>query len=261
MVAAGSGSRFGALKQFADLTGATVIERAVAAAAGCAEGVVLVLPDDAALGDAAGPAGGSAGADDTAGSADADDTAGSGDEAAPAGSAVDVVGAELRTVRGAATRSGSVRCGLAAVPESAEIVVVHDAARPLAAPGLFTAVIAAVRSGADAAVPAVPLVDTIRRRDGGAVDRDELAAVQTPQAFAADALRRAHASGGEATDDATLVEQAGGTVVLVDGDPRNIKITTPSDLAVAAALLAAGPVSPAGEGPHADPAAEPGALR
>ena len=254
MVAAGSGSRFGALKQFADLTGATVIERAVAAAAGCAEGVVLVLPDDAATGEKAGPAGGSAGADDTAGS---------GDEAAPAGSAVEVVdvGAELRTVPGAATRSGSVRCGLAAVPDGAEIVVVHDAARPLAAPGLFEAVIAAVRSGADAAVPAVPLVDTIRRRAGGTVDRDELAAVQTPQAFTAEALRRAHASGGEATDDAGLVESAGGTVVLVDGDPRNIKITTPSDLAVAAALLAAGPVSPAGEGPHADPAAEPGALR
>lgn len=206
-MAAGSGSRFGAPKQFTDLGGATVTDRAVAAAAGCAEGVVLVLPSDTGL-SATGLSG----------------------RGVPAG-------VELRTVKGAATRSGSVRCGLAAVPEAAEVVVVHDAARPLAAAYLFEAVIGAVRQGADAAVPVIQVTDTIRRRSGGTLDRDELAAVQTPQAFAARALRQAHASGGEATDDAALVESAGGTVVLVDGDRRNIKLTAPSDLVVAEALL------------------------
>jgi 2-C-methyl-D-erythritol 4-phosphate cytidylyltransferase len=144
-----------------------------------------------------------------------------------------------QTVTGGTTRSASVRAGLAAVPGEAEVIVVHDAARPLASPALFAAVIGAVRAGADAAVPGVAVTDTIRRRDGGPLERDELVAVQTPQAFAADRLRAAHATEPEATDDASLIEAAGGAVVVVTGEPRNAKITSPDDLVVAAALVGA----------------------
>jgi len=143
------------------------------------------------------------------------------------------------TVPGAATRSGSVRAGLAAVPPTAEVIVVHDAARPLAGAALFAAVIDAVRGGADAALPGVPVVDTLRHRDGTPVDRDQLVAVQTPQAFAAARLRAVHAAAPEATDDASLIDAAGGTVVVVPGEPDNAKITSPGDLAVAEARLQA----------------------
>src|SRR5260370_1169539 len=98
-------------------------------------------------------------------------------------------------------------------------------------------------SGVAPAVPAVAVTDTVKRVDGDRVldtpPRDTLVAVQTPQAFRAATLRAAHADGGDATDDATLVEAAGGTVVTVPGDPWNLKVTTTTDLAVAAALLAA----------------------
>jgi 2-C-methyl-D-erythritol 4-phosphate cytidylyltransferase len=147
--------------------------------------------------------------------------------------------AASQTVPGAETRSGSVRAGLAAVPEAAEVIVVHDAARPLASASLFAAVVGAVRDGADAALPGVPVVDTLRRRDGALVDRDELVAVQTPQAFAADRLRAVHAGAPEATDDASLVEAAGGRVVVVAGEADNAKITSPGDLLVAEARLRA----------------------
>lgn len=143
------------------------------------------------------------------------------------------------TVTGADTRSGSVRAGLAAVPDDAEVIVVHDAARPLASAALFAAVIDAVRAGADAALPGVPVVDTLRHVDGSPVDRDQLVAVQTPQAFAAARLRAVHADAPEATDDASLVEAAGGTVVVVAGEPDNAKITSPGDLLVAEARLPA----------------------
>jgi 2-C-methyl-D-erythritol 4-phosphate cytidylyltransferase len=143
---------------------------------------------------------------------------------------------------GGATRSASVRAGLAAIPDTAEIVVVHDAARPLAGPELFRRVIAAVRAGADAAIPVVPVADTIKRVVGDRVtetlDRASLVAVQTPQAFRAEALRKAHATESEATDDAALIEAQGGIVVTVEGDGRNFKLTSPDDLIVAAVLLA-----------------------
>jgi 2-C-methyl-D-erythritol 4-phosphate cytidylyltransferase len=143
---------------------------------------------------------------------------------------------------GGETRSDSVRCGLAAIPEGAEIIVVHDAARPLAEPELFRRVVAAVRAGADAAIPAVPMADTIKRVAGDRVvetlDRSALVAVQTPQAFRADMLRKAHAGEPEATDDAGLIEALGGIVVIVEGDRANFKITAPEDLILAAALLA-----------------------
>jgi 2-C-methyl-D-erythritol 4-phosphate cytidylyltransferase len=144
-------------------------------------------------------------------------------------------------VPGGGRRSDSVRIGLDAVDADAEIVVVHDAARPLASPRLYGAVIAAVRGGAAAAVPAVPVVDTVKRVEGTrvleTVARDDLVAIQTPQAFRADALRRAHADRADATDDAALVEATGGTVVVVPGEATNLKITTPEDLVIAVALL------------------------
>jgi 2-C-methyl-D-erythritol 4-phosphate cytidylyltransferase len=134
-----------------------------------------------------------------------------------------------------------VRAGLAAVPPEAEIIVVHDAARPLAPRSLFAAVIDAVRAGADGAIPGLPVADTIKRVQGdrvaATIERDGLVAVQTPQAFRAEVLRAAHAGGGGATDDAALVEAAGGKVVVVPGDPLNLKITTPYDLAQAAWVM------------------------
>jgi 2-C-methyl-D-erythritol 4-phosphate cytidylyltransferase len=142
-----------------------------------------------------------------------------------------------RVVVGGATRSASVRAGLAAVPDDAEIIVVHDGARPLASREIFSRVIDAVRHGADGAVPGIPVADTIRSLDGGTVDRARLVAVQTPQAFRADLLRRAHDGEPDASDDASLVEAVGGVIVVVDGEHRNLKITTPIDLRFAALLL------------------------
>jgi len=123
---------------------------------------------------------------------------------------------------------------------------VHDAARPLASGELHRAVVAAVHAGADAAIPAIPVTDTIKQivhdHAGRSVvaetpDRSTLVAVQTPQAFRADLLRDAHASSAGATDDASLVEAIGGTVIVIDGEPTNIKITGPNDLAIAAILF------------------------
>ena len=131
-----------------------------------------------------------------------------------------------------------MRNGLAAVPFDADIICVHDAARPLASSDLFLSVIDAVVDGADGAVPGAPVTDTIKivDRDGPHVvvrstpSRESLVAVQTPQAFRAEVLRAAHASGGEATDDATLVELVGGRVVVVPSDAANRKITNRDDL-------------------------------
>lgn len=140
-------------------------------------------------------------------------------------------------VAGGATRSESVRAGLAAVPSDAGIVLVHDAARPLASLDLWRRVLAAVASGSEAVVPAVPLVDTLREVGGGTVDRTRYVAVQTPQGFRADALRRAHESAAEGTDDASLVEAIGGMVLVVDGESENRKITTQADLAAFQGLV------------------------
>lgn len=200
MVAAGSGQRFGGPKQYSTLGGRRVIDWAVDAARAASDGVVLVVP-----------------------AADAQREGG---------------------VAGGASRSESVRNGLAHVPADADIVCVHDGARPFADAALFQRVIDAVAAGASAAVPGVPLTDTVKVIDAtGSVrstpQRDSVRAVQTPQAFRADALRAAHAAGGEATDDAMLVEQAGGTVLVVDGDVRNRKITDPADLEWARQQVAA----------------------
>jgi len=150
--------------------------------------------------------------------------------------AADVERGNPHQVAGGATRSESVRNGLAAVPESASIVCVHDAARPFATSALFSAVIGAVAAGADGAVPGLPVADTIKVVSADGVvqhtpDRSTLVAVQTPQAFRASVLRQAHAQSAEGTDDASLVEALGGRVVVVAGDARNRKITHPDDLA------------------------------
>jgi 2-C-methyl-D-erythritol 4-phosphate cytidylyltransferase len=201
VVAAGSGSRFGGPKQYEALCGRRVLDWSIAAAVQSCDGVVLVVPPER------------------------------GDDR----EAVDAV------VRGADTRSGSVRAGLAAVPADAEVIVVHDAARPVATADLFAAAVTAVRRGAAGAICAVPVTDTIKRTADGHVaetlDRRRLVSVQTPQAFSAAALRAAHARHPEATDDAALVEAGGGRVVVVPSDPYNIKITNPEDVAVAEAIL------------------------
>jgi len=143
--------------------------------------------------------------------------------------------ASERGVAGGSTRSSSVRCGLAAVPVEATIICVHDAARPFASEHLFREVIAAVRNGADGAVPAVAVFDTIKQIDAHNVviatpNRASLVAVQTPQAFRASVLREAHAANPEGTDDAALVEALGKRVVVITGEYLNRKLTTPEDL-------------------------------
>ncbi len=204
VVAAGSGRRFGAAKQYESLGGRRVLDWALDAARALVrsvdDGIVLVVPPE---------------------------------RAGDVEMGVDTV------VAGGATRSASVRAGLAAVPENASVVVVHDAARPLASPALFASVVSTLaEEGADAVVPGIPVTDTVKRVVGGAVvetlSRAELVAVQTPQAFRADVLRRAHAAGADATDDAALVEAIGGRVRVVPGEVTNAKITTTADLLRAA---------------------------
>src|SRR5262249_22046761 len=141
---------------------------------------------------------------------------------------------------GGATRSDSVRAGLALVPGDVDVVVVHDAARPLASVQLFERVVRAVADGADGAVPALPVADTVKRVDHDrvveTVPREGLVGVQTPQAFRADVLRAAHRVGGVDTDDAALVEANGGVVRIVEGERRNLKLTLADDLELARAL-------------------------
>ena len=148
-------------------------------------------------------------------------------------------------VVGGASRSASVRAALAAAPE-ATVAVVHDAARPLVSDELVERVVTPLSQGWDGAVPGLAVVDTVKRvgPDGAIVEtvpRGELVAVQTPQAFVADVLRRALASesASAATDCASLVEAQGGRVQVVDGDPRLLKVTSPEDLALVESWLAA----------------------
>jgi 2-C-methyl-D-erythritol 4-phosphate cytidylyltransferase len=144
-------------------------------------------------------------------------------------------------VTGGETRADSVRAGVAEVPEEAAVVLVHDAARPLLAADVIERVVGALGDGWDGAVPALPVADTVKRVSGSEVvetlERSELVAVQTPQAFLADVLRRAVAGGGEASDCAALVEAAGGRVRWVEGDPRLLKVTTRDDLELVSSWL------------------------
>lgn len=161
------------------------------------------------------------------------------------------LGCPVRVVAGGAARQASVAAGLAALPDDADVVLVHDAARPFPPAEMVGRVIAAVRAGHPAVVPALPVTDTIKRVGPGdatgepvlqTVPRGALRAVQTPQGFARDVLvaahaataARAHDEGTAASDDAGLLEERGVPVWVVEGDERAAKITTPADLRIAA---------------------------
>ena len=135
-------------------------------------------------------------------------------------------------VTGGATRTESVRAGVAEVPEDAAVILVHDAARPLVTDEVVERVVQALAEGFDGAVPALAVQDTVKRVERGVVvetlDRAELVTVQTPQAFVAPVLRAA--LGGEGTDCASLVEAHGGRIAVVEGDERLLKVTTRADL-------------------------------
>ncbi|MFZ2510227.1 MAG: 2-C-methyl-D-erythritol 4-phosphate cytidylyltransferase [Gordonia sp. (in: high G+C Gram-positive bacteria)] len=202
--AAGTGSRLGLdrPKAFVEIGGVSLAARSVAAAwaSGVIDDVVVIVPAQL----------------------------------------VDEVARELpgvTVVAGGAERSDSVRAGLAAAGD-ADLVLVHDAARALTPPALFTRVVAALIGGAHAVVPGLPVVDTLKTvdNDGRVVDtpdRRVLRAVQTPQGFTAEVLRRAHAGAADATDDAGLVEALGEDVTVVPGEALAFKITTPFDLRMA----------------------------
>jgi 2-C-methyl-D-erythritol 4-phosphate cytidylyltransferase len=211
VVAGGSGERFGRAKQFDLLSGRRVLDWSIEAAASVATEVVVVVPAEAVADESQRQLALHLGA---------------------------------KVVAGGPSRAASVRAGLGAVSADASIVVVHDAARPLASHELFRSVISGVEAGADGAIPGVSVPDTLKKVVESVVvetvDREELVGAQTPQAFRADVLRAAHQGEPEATDDAGLVEAAGGRVVVVPGDPRNLKLTSQDDLVVLEALLAVG---------------------
>lgn len=211
-MAAGGGVRLGAgrPKALVDLDGSTLLEHAVARASASGTDHVIVVAPAAELviiDQLARPAAGR--------------------------------GPVVTTVPGGADRVASVRAGMAALAEDDGVVLVHDAARALAPTELFTRVVAAIRSGHPAVVPGVPVADTVKVVDEHGVvrrtlQRSTLRAIQTPQGFLREELDRAHASAGDhavATDDAALVELAGGHVLVIEGDPRAEKITTAQDLA------------------------------
>lgn len=203
LVAAGAGERFGGPKVFAALEGRPLLEWAALPFYDFPDRVVVIREEDRAL----------------------------------------VTLKDWKIVRGGARRRDSVRAGLDALDPQTEIVLVHDAARPLVSQALVERVARAARAGG-AAVPVVPVRDTIKRVEGDAIvqtlQRSELRAAQTPQGFRVELLRKAHAaSDRDASDDALLVEDLGAPVAAVAGDPRNIKVTTPADLAVACALMEA----------------------
>ena len=148
----------------------------------------------------------------------------------------------VTVVVGGAERGDSVAAGLAVLGDDVEIVLVHDAARCLTPVAVFDRVVAAVAGGAVAVVPGAAVVDTIKQvdEDGFVVstpERAALRAVQTPQGFRRAVLERAHAISSEATDDAGLVERLGERVLVVPGDARALKVTTPADLETATRLL------------------------
>jgi 2-C-methyl-D-erythritol 4-phosphate cytidylyltransferase len=155
-----------------------------------------------------------------------------------------ILGDKATVVAGGVNRAESVSLALAALSGNPDFVLVHDAARALTPPALIVRVVDALRRGHDAVVPALPLSDTIKAVDANGVvlgtpERAGLRAVQTPQGFAADLLLRAYQRPGTAdfTDDASLVEQLGGQVQVVEGDPLAFKITTQLDLLLAQAIV------------------------
>ncbi len=223
LVAAGQGTRLGGdtLKQYLPLAGVPVVLRALRPFTAHPEvgQVVLVLP--------------------------------AADAARPPGFLVELVGPALVLAAGGEERRDSVAAGLAALGPECTVVLVHDAARPLVDRGVIDAVIRRARAG-EGAVAAVPLGDTLKEAEANdptrvarTVPRDRLWRAQTPQGFPRELLARAYATAGSggagATDDAMLVEACGGIVRLVPDSPRNLKITTADDLALAELLAGAGP--------------------
>lgn len=214
VVAAGSGTRLGrgVPKAFAEVAGATILEHALRGLAGVDASLVVVVP--------------------------------AGFEAEASAIAARA-GVGIAVVAGGETRADSVAAGLAAAGD-ARWVLVHDAARALTPPALIERVLAALRDGARAVVPVLPVVDTIREaradRLDRIIDRSALRAMQTPQGFDAALLRQAYETAADArgasTDDAQLVQALGEPVVPVAGDERAFKITTAADADRAAALLA-----------------------
>jgi 2-C-methyl-D-erythritol 4-phosphate cytidylyltransferase len=209
--AAGSGQRLaaGQPKAFVQLAGRTLVERAIEGLlqSGVVDAVIVAVPPDRT------------------------------DEAKL------IFGSDATVVAGGVDRTESVRLSLAAAGDP-EFVLVHDAARPLTPPSLIARVVESLRSGHTAVVPALALVDTVKAVDANGVvlgtpERAGLRAVQTPQGFATDVLLRAYARAGGApvTDDASMVENIGGQVQIVAGDPLAFKITTPLDLLLAEAVV------------------------
>ena len=200
VLAAGSGQRFGASKQFAELNGERLIDRAVAALAEACDRTLVVLPGD--------------------------------DPGEPwQGPAADLL------VVGGRTRAASVRAALARLPEEAGIVVLHGAAHPLASSDLANRVVAAVRSGAHGAVPGLRPADYVHRvRDGYVVEdvgRDDLVTVQSPCAYRIEALREAYAGGFTGVEDSQLLVRLGMRVAVVPGERHNLHVVTMDDLRLA----------------------------
>ncbi|MBT0772697.1 2-C-methyl-D-erythritol 4-phosphate cytidylyltransferase [Kineosporia sp. J2-2] len=220
VLAGGGGTRFGGLKQFAVLGGQTLLERVVDIAAANCDGVVVVLP-----------------------------------------AGHEWPGQGVRAT-GGATRAESVRSGLAALPDDAGIVCITDAAHPLATAVLYERVVQAVRAGADAALPGLPLTDAVKQLEddeepapptakiaapgpgprilglaGATTPAGGHVSAQMPMAFSVPVLRRAHEEIADAVEDSAMVAALGGRVVVVPGEPTNVHVTTPAELAVAHALL------------------------
>lgn len=207
LLAGGTGDRFGGAKQFARLGSERLVDLALAAVVTVCDGVVLVLPDD-----------------------------------------VSWDGAPVEAIAAAGhDRTASVRAGLAHVPEDAAVVVIHQAANPLATVDTVQRLVARVRSGADAAVPGLTPPDVVRRVDHGFVvedvGRDDLILVQVPCAFDAAKLREAHTGDSTALEDTALIAAIGGSIAVIDGDPRNVHVTSPEDLRLAACLQSTTPES------------------
>ncbi|WP_199254322.1 2-C-methyl-D-erythritol 4-phosphate cytidylyltransferase [Mycolicibacterium mengxianglii] len=211
--AAGSGERLaaGIPKAFVFLGGITLIERAIAGLrdSGVVDEVVVAVPPTRT------------------------------DEASLILASPDF---PVTVVGGGVDRTESVRLAIEAAGD-ADFILVHDAARPLTPPTLISRVVQALEAGSTAVVPAIPLADTIKAVDSNGVvlgtpERAGLRAVQTPQGFATEVLKRAYGRAGVFTDDASMVESIGGQVQTVPGDPMAFKITTPMDLILAEALIA-----------------------
>lgn len=203
VVGAGSGSRFGGLKQLEIIGDLRVVDMAVRTASLVSDGVTLLAPRE---------------------------------------SLSEFYDCDALVIAGGATRSESVRLGLASVPTFANFVLVHDAARPLASVSLYKRVIGSLRGGAQAVVPLVQITDSLKRivADGKieSLSRDGIFGAQTPQGFTMECLLAISQYGEDTTDDVGGAEMLGVSVMSVPGEVTNLKITTPGDLILARAIVA-----------------------